>query len=129
LNHRNNWQVNAPAISGLTVILLLAPSSPTQPKAHHALVASIAGLSVLAAGYGIAVNGHPPGTPYNAAAFLIVTAAAFAGCIEFTALTHLGHWTGTTRATSAVGVAGKENGGNVTDANATESAGIPPADT
>jgi hypothetical protein len=93
LNGRNNWQVNAPAIAGLTAILLLAPSSPTQPRARNALVAAIVGLAVVGGGFGLAVAGHEPGTTYRATAFLIATAGTLAGCVVFAGITHVDRWT------------------------------------
>ena len=89
---QDNWQVNAPAIAGLTAILLLAPSSPTQPKARNAYVAAIVGLAIVGAGFGVAVAGHEPHTAYDTTAFVIVTVAALAGCLEFTALTRVKRW-------------------------------------
>jgi len=94
---RDNWQVNAPAIAGLTAILLLAPSSPTQPKARNALVAAVVGLAIVAAAFGVAVAVRKPDTAYGVTAFLIVTFGALAGCVEFTALTRVKRWTMTTK--------------------------------
>jgi protein-S-isoprenylcysteine O-methyltransferase Ste14 len=127
LNGRDNWQVNAPAIAGLTAILLLAPSSPTQPKARNALVAAIVGLAVVGGGFGVAVAGHEPGTTYSATAFLIVTVGALAGCVEFTALTHVDRWTVATRAGSTADAVGKADGGASGDAAV--AADAPSADT
>jgi hypothetical protein len=92
LDGRDNWQVNAPAIAALTAILLLAPSSSTQPKARNAYVAAIVGLAIAGAGFGVAVAGHQPDTAYDTTAFVIVTVAALAGCFEFTALTRVKRW-------------------------------------
>jgi len=117
---RDNWQINAPAIAGLTAILLLAPSSPTQPKARNAVLAAIVGLAVVWGGYGVAVAGHEPGTTYSATAFLIVAVGAIAGCVEFTALTHVDRWTVSTRAGSIAGALGKADGGASGDADATD---------
>lgn len=97
----DNWQVNAPAIAGLTAILLLAPSSSTQPRARNAYVAAVAGLAVVGAGFGVAVAGHTSGSGYGATAFLIVTAAALAGCVQFTALTRVERWSMSARAGSS----------------------------
>ena len=135
LSGRNNWQVNAPAIAGLTAILLLAPSSPTQPKARNSLVAAIVGLAIVGGGFVVAVAWHKPGTTYSATAFLMVTVGALAGCVEFTALTHVDRWTVTTRTGStagAVGAAGKAGGGfsgGATNADAADTAGASSADT
>jgi hypothetical protein len=93
LHGRDNWQVNAPAIAGLTAILLLAPSSPTQPKARNAWVAAIAGLAVVAGGYSIPTAHHAPGTAYSSVAFLIAAGGAVGGCVAFTALTRVNNWT------------------------------------
>jgi hypothetical protein len=131
LNGRNNWQVNAPAIAGLTVILLLAPSSPTQPKARNALVAAIVGLAFVAGGFGVAVAGHKPGTPYGATAFLIVAVGALAGCAEFTALTHVNRWTVAAQTDSTAGSVGEADGGaggDATAADATDAADASSAD-
>jgi hypothetical protein len=131
LNGRDNWQVNAPAIAALTTILLLAPSSPTQPKARNALVAAIVGLAIVSGGYAVAVAGHQPGTTYSATAFLIATVGALAGCVEFTALTHVDRWTVATSAGSTAGSDGKADGGpsdDTTDADATDAADAPSAD-
>jgi len=100
---RDNWQVNAPAIAGLTAILLLAPSSPTQPRARNAVVAAIAGLAIAGAGYAAAVAGHQSDTTYSATAFLVVAVAALAGCVQFTALTRVERWSVTARAAGAAG--------------------------
>jgi hypothetical protein len=127
LNGRNNWQINAPAIAGLTAILLLAPSSPTQPKARNALVAAIAGLAIVGGGFGVAAAGHEPGTTYGAPAFLIVTAGALAGCVGFAAVTHVERWTTATRGGSSAGAMGKADGGDTTDA--TDAAEAPSAGT
>jgi hypothetical protein len=131
LNGPNNWQINAPAIAGLTAILLLAPSSPTQPKARNALVASIVGLAIVGGGFGLAVAGHEPGTTYSATAFLIVTVGALAGCVEFTALTHVDRWAVATRAGSTAGAVAKADSGasgDATDADAAVAADAPSAD-
>jgi hypothetical protein len=130
LNGRNNWQVSAPAIAGLTAILLLAPSSSTQPKARNALVAAIVGLAVVAGGYGVAVAGHEPGTTYSATGFLIATAGALAGCVGFAAVTHVDGWTTATRGGAAAGTMENADGGasvDDTDADATDTAEAPSA--
>ncbi|HEY2671619.1 MAG TPA: hypothetical protein VGJ07_14770 [Rugosimonospora sp.] len=132
LDGRDNWQVNSPAIAGLTAILLLAPSSPTQAKARNALVAAILGLAIVGGGFGVAVAGHTPGTTYSATAFLIVTVAALAGCVAFTALTRVQRWTVATQAGSAAGAVRKADdgaSGEATDADATDAVDAPPADT
>jgi hypothetical protein len=98
---RDNWQVNAPAIAGLTAILLLAPSSSTQPRARNAYVAAVVGLAIVGAGFGVAVAGHSSGTAYDATAFVVVTVAALAGCVQFTALTRVERWSMSTRAGSS----------------------------
>lgn len=103
---RDDWQVNAPAIAGLTTILLLAPSSPTQPKARNALFAAIVGLAVISGGYGVAIAGYGPGTAYRAGAFAIATIGALAGCLEFTAITRVERWTLAGWAGSAAGELG-----------------------
>lgn len=132
LNGRNNWQVNAPAIAGLTAILLLAPSSPTQPKARNALVAAIAGLVIVGGGYGVAVAGHEPGTTYSATAFLIATAGALAGCVQFAAITHIERWSTATGGGASAGATGRADGGaggDTTDAGGTDAAEAPSAGT
>jgi hypothetical protein len=119
---RDNWQVNAPSIAGLTAILLLAPSSSTQPKARNALVAAVGGLAVVAGGFGVTVAGHEPDTTYSAMAFVIVAVGAIAGCLVFTALTHVEGWTMAARTGSTAAAVGKPHGAagdNATDANAT----------
>jgi hypothetical protein len=108
LNGRDNWQVNAPAIAGLTTILLLASSSPTQPRARNAVVAATVGLAVVGGAFTVAIARQEPGTAYGVGAFLIATVGALAGCLEFTALTHVDRWTVSTPAGStprAVGAA------------------------
>jgi hypothetical protein len=128
LGGRNNWQVNAPAIAGLTVILLLAPSSSTQPRARNAFVAAVVGLAVVAVGYGVAVAGHDPATTYGATAFLLATAGALAGCVGFTAITHVDGWTTATRGGASAGATKKADGGardDTTDADATGTAEVP----
>ena len=92
-NGRDNWQVNSPAIAGLTAILLLAPSSPTQPRARHAMTSAIVGLAVIGAAYVVAIARQDSGTGYGAAAFIITTIGALAGCAEFTFLTRAERWT------------------------------------
>lgn len=130
LNGQDNWQVNAPAIAGLTAVLLLAPSSPTQPRARNAWVAAIVGLAVVGAGYGVAVVMHEPGTTYSPAAFLTGTAGALAGCVAFAALTRVNTWTVAMPATSAAEVAADSTAsGDPTSAGATEDADASPADT
>jgi len=116
LHGRDNWQVNAPAIAGLTAILLLAPSSPTQPKARNAWVAAIAGLAVVGGGYSIPVAHHVPGTAYGAAAFLVVAGCAVAGCVAFTALTHVNNWTAAALAGSTTDAGENADGGPSGDA-------------
>src|SRR5262245_4826153 len=70
--HRHdNWQVNSPAIAGLTAILLLAPSSPTQPRARHAMTSAFVGLAIIGAAYGVAVARQESGSGYGVAAFVI----------------------------------------------------------
>jgi hypothetical protein len=120
MNGRDNWQINAPTIAGLTAILLLAPSSPTQPKARNALVASIVGLIVMGGGVGVAVAWHAPGTTYSATAFLIVTIAALAGCVEFTVFTHVDRWTVATQADSTAGAVAKPDSRTSRDATGAE---------
>lgn len=122
MNGNDNWQINAPTIAGLTAILLLAPSSPTQPKARNALIASIVGLAVTGGGVGVAVAWHATGTTYGATAFLIVTVAALAGCVEFTVLTHVDRWTLATQAESTAGTLGKADDGASRDASDTDAA-------
>lgn len=107
LHGRDNWQINAPAIAGLTAILLLGPSSPTQPKARNAVLASIVGLAIAGGGFGVAVAVHEPGATYGATAFLIVTVGALAGCVEFAALTRVNRWTVATLADPAPSAVGK----------------------
>lgn len=87
---RTNWQVNAPAIAGLIAILSLAPASPRQAKARNALLAAIIGLLVGWGSFAAALVGHTHGTAYNTVAFGIVTGGALAGCLAFTAITHVG---------------------------------------
>lgn len=105
LDGPDDWQVNAPALSGLTAILLLAPSSPTQPKARNAWLAAIVGLAVVGGGLGAAAAGHEEGTAYGAAAFAVATAGALAGCVGFTALTRVDRWSTIAQAGSATGTA------------------------
>jgi hypothetical protein len=95
---RDNWPVNAPAIAGLTAILLLAPSSPTQPKARNAWLAAVVGVAVVGVGYRIPTAHHAPATAYSCIAFLIAGGGALAGCVAFTALTRVDSWTATTPA-------------------------------
>src|SRR6185369_10145692 len=64
-NGRDNWQVNSPAIAGLTAILLLAPSSPTQPRARHAITSAIVGLAIIGAAYLVAIARQDAGTGYG----------------------------------------------------------------
>jgi hypothetical protein len=132
LGGRDNWQVNAPAIAGLTAILLLAPSSSTQAKARNALVAAVVGLTIVGAGFGVAVARHKPDTAYGTTAFLIVTIGALVGCVEFTVLTHVDRWTLAARQGSTVGAVRTTNGaatGDATDADAAAAADAPSADT
>jgi hypothetical protein len=132
LHARDNWQVNAPAIAGLTAILLLAPSSPTQPKARNAMVAAIVGLAIVSGGFAVAVAGHQPGTTYTATAFLIATVGALAGCVEFTALTHIERWTATAQNDSTAGSERRPAGAvsdDVADADAANATDAPPTDT
>jgi hypothetical protein len=132
LHSRDNWQVNAPAIAALTTILLLAPSSPTQPRARNALVAAIVGLAVVSGGYALAVAGHQPGTTYTATAFLIAAVGALAGCVEFTALTHIDRWSAAAHNGSTAGSKRRTAGAvseDAADADATDATDAPPADT
>jgi hypothetical protein len=103
LHGRDNWQVNAPAIAGLTAILLLAPSSPTQARARNAWAAALVGLAVVAGGFAVAAAGHKTGTAYGARAFAIATAGALAGSLGFTALTRVDRWSAVSQAGSVTG--------------------------
>ena len=110
LHGRDSWQVNAPAIAGLTAILLLAPSSPTQPRARNAWGAAIVGLAVVGGGYRTSTAHHVPGTAYGAVAFLVVAGGAVAGCLAFTGLTHVTHWTASVPAGSTTDTADNADG-------------------
>ncbi|GIH14301.1 hypothetical protein Raf01_24730 [Rugosimonospora africana] len=135
LSGSDNWQVNAPAIAGLTAILLLAPSSPTQPKARNAWLAAIVGLAVVGAAFGIASAGHDQGTAYSATAFVVVALGALAGCVVFTALTRVERWSVAAQADSGAGVlktkdatTGATTIGDATDADAADADDRPSAD-
>jgi hypothetical protein len=124
LHGRDNWQVNAPAIAGLTAILLLAPSSPTQARARNAWAAALVGLAVVAGGFGVAAAGHETGTAYGAGAFAIATAGALAGSLGFTALTRVDRWSAVSQAGSVTGDPGRapEPGGGERPATASSTA-------